>query len=476
MTSGWRYRAGSVTGVAVIAVAAVAIANHPAIETAFRWVPVIGHLPLDRATGREFVFEAGIATFVVLLLLLPLYKPQPRRILDIGMVALRRMFVALLALATIGYFDYTYRLPRATLLIAGAILLVAIPAWFVAIRGRPSTLEDGRTVIVADNSREIDRVLAVLDIPVFGYVSLPTPHLSGGSGGGRRAQVTDGAGAVGVSSKQAADVEYLGGLSRLEGILVEHDIDTAVFAFSETDREEFFGALATCHEYGVAAKIHREKADTVLVDDDPGSDIVDIVVEPWDWQDRVLKRAFDLGFAGFGLLVSLPLLAVISVMIKLDSPGPVFYSQERTAEFGGTFDIYKFRSMVPESEDVEPGTTEDRVTRVGRFLRQTHLDEIPQLWSILIGDMSVVGPRAVWTDEEHLLEEDLEAWRQRWFVRPGLTGLAQINGASSEDPRRKLRYDIEYIQQQSFWFDLKIVIRQVWQVVIDVVETVAQEE
>ena len=165
---------------------------------------------------------------------------------------------------------------------------------------------------------------------------------------------------------------------------------------------------------------------------------------------------------------------MIAIAIKVDSPGPIFYSQERTAEFGGTFEVYKFRSMVPESEEAEPGTSDDRVTRVGWFLRKTHLDELPQLWSILVGDMSVVGPRAVWTDEEYLLEEDVDAWRQRWLVRPGLTGLAQINGASSEDPRQKLRYDVEYIQKQSFWFDLRIVIRQVWQVLVDVLETIVR--
>ena len=128
--------------------------------------------------------------------------------------------------------------------------------------------------------------------------------------------------------------------------------------------------------------------------------------------------------------------------------------------------------MRPESEDTTPGEETDRVTRVGRFLRRTHLDEIPQLWSILVGDMSVVGPRAAWTDEELLLEEQVSTWSQRWFVKPGLTGLAQINDVTSEAPREKLRYDIEYIRRQSFWLDLKIVVRQIWGVLGDLVTTV----
>ena len=472
MTSGWRYRVAAVGGAVALIVGAVAIANHPIVEALFQHVPVLSRLPLDRAQGMEFVFEAGLTVLVVLGALVPLYKPQPRRILDTWMLVGKRTTVALFALATIGYFDYTYRLPRATLVVAGLLLLVALPLWFVTIRSRPLNGEAGRTIIIGDDPNEIDRVLDAVEMSVYGYVSPSTSYTVDEPATNAKAAATDGSG---ISARVPAEtLDCLGGLSRLDDILVEYDIDTAVFAFGETDREEFFGALATCHEFGVEAKIHREKADTVLVDDDPGSELVDIAVEPWDWQDRAVKRVFDLAFAGGGLLLALPLLLVIAIAIKVDSPGPIFYSQERTAEFGGTFEVYKFRSMVPESEEAEPGTSDDRVTRVGWFLRKTHLDELPQLWSILVGDMSVVGPRAVWTDEEYLLEEDVDAWRQRWFVRPGLTGLAQINGASSEDPRQKLRYDVEYIQKQSFWFDLRIVIRQVWQVLVDVLETIVR--
>ena len=107
------------------------------------------------------------------------------------------------------------------------------------------------------------------------------------------------------------------------------------------------------------------------------------------------------------------------------------------------------------------------------MLRRTHLDEIPQLWSILVGEMSVVGPRAAWTEEEEtVLEREAEAWRKRWFVKPGLTGLAQINDAKSTDPEAKLRYDLRYIREQSFWFDLKIVVRQVWKVLVDSKRTI----
>jgi lipopolysaccharide/colanic/teichoic acid biosynthesis glycosyltransferase len=479
MASGWRYRITSVAGVLALIVAAVAVANHPLVQAGFRLLPVVGHLPFDIAEGREFVIEAGTTAVVVLLALSPLYKPRPHRILDISMFAVKRTLVALFALAAIGYFDYTYRLPRATLLIVGSILLVTVPVWFVTIRSRPARGESGRAIIVGDDPSEIDRILGAIDIPVFGYVSPPSPYVVEGAEAGQL-RVTDGAGTTDEKLTYATDLECLGGLSRLEDILVEYDVDVAVFAFDETDREEFFGVLATCHEHGVEAKIHRDKADSVLVDDDQVEEIVDIDVEPWDWQERVVKRAFDVAFASVGLLAGLPLLVLIAIAIKLDSPGPIFYNQKRTAEFGETFWVYKFRSMVQNAEaetgatlsEEDHGGRDPRVTGVGRVLRKTHLDEIPQLWSILVGDMSVVGPRPERPELDEDIEEGVTDWRRRWFVRPGLTGLAQTNNITGHEPEQKLRLDVEYIRRQSFWFDLKIVIRQIWIVLGDLVTIV----
>lgn len=261
----------------------------------------------------------------------------------------------------------------------------------------------------------------------------------------------------------------LGGLSKLEDVLIEHDVDTVLLGFDTPDREEFFGTLATCHQHGVRAFVHRDHADRVLVAESTGDELVNTDLDPWDRQDYMIKRLFDTVFAASGLLLLSPVMVLIAVAIKLDSPGPVLYSQRRTAEFGETFTVYKFRSMTNGTEDVRPSddNTNHRITNVGRVLRKTHLDEIPQLFAILKGDMSVVGPRAVWTDEEHHLEASVSNWRKRWFVKPGLTGLAQVNGVSSTDPDQKLRYDIEYIREQSFWFDLKIVTRQIYGVVID---------
>lgn len=473
MTSGWRYRVASVAGTVALTAVAVTVANLPAVQNAFAMVPYFGRPAPVVLSNGDLSFALLTTLAAVLATAWPLFKPQPRRTLDTIFLTEKRLAVAVFVLATLGYFNYSFRLPRSTLMIATAALAALLPMWMVAIRRRPS--EQSRAVLVGDDTEAMRDLLEATDLPVIGYVAPPSPYQREGTpsrgmaDGGRLEQVT-----------AFGDLPRLGGLSRLEEVLVEEDVDTVLVAFAESDRAEFFGALDTCHEYGVSVLAHRAHATHVLTQGIKDSEeLVEIDLEPWDWLDHVVKRAFDVAFAGGGLLALSPIIAVVAVAIKLDSPGPVLYSQGRTAEFGDVFTIYKFRSMVPDAEaetgvklsEEDAGGVDPRVTRIGRVLRRTHLDEIPQLWSILVGDMSVVGPRPERPELDADIERGVEDWPSRWFVKPGLTGLAQINDATGHEPDRKLRYDLEYIRKQSFWFDLKIVIRQVWQVLGDVLET-----
>jgi lipopolysaccharide/colanic/teichoic acid biosynthesis glycosyltransferase len=466
MTGGWRYRLASVLGVISLSVLAVRIANLPTLQVGFSFLPVIGHLPFEPAYGTEFAFEAATTALVMLAALAPLYKPRPRRILDAAELAERRVLLGCIALAAIGYFDYTYRLPRATLVVAGAITLVAIPLWFVAIRQRPRG-ETGRTLIVGDDSETMDDILKPLDDGVVGFISPPSAYF----GAGREPRPTVPATADGGRPETLDELACLGGLSRLDEVLVEYDIDTVALAFTQPDRAEFFGTLDACYEHGVTAKVHREHADSVLTTGFESEELVDVDLDPLDFQDYLIKRIFDLCFSGFALLALSPVIAAIALAIKIEGEGPLFFSQTRTYLFGETFKVHKFRTLKPDPEG-EVGTTfeGDRETPLGNFLRATHLDEIPQLWSILVGDMSVVGPRPAQTELEDEFQAEAPAWKQRWFVKPGLTGLAQINDATSQEPQEKLEYDIHYIRNQSFWFDLKIIIRQFWKVFVDIAE------
>jgi lipopolysaccharide/colanic/teichoic acid biosynthesis glycosyltransferase len=176
----------------------------------------------------------------------------------------------------------------------------------------------------------------------------------------------------------------------------------------------------------------------------------------------VLKRGFDILLSGVGLIVSLPLWGIIALAVKLNDGGPVFYRQERVGKEGRVFRGLKFRSMVPYSDEkwgVVPAAANDpRVTKVGKILRATAMDELPQLWSIFRGDMSFVGPRPEWAELVKKFRVGIPDFDLRHQVRPGLTGLAQVYGHSEMSRRHKLRYDLLYARRQSFCLDIRLVL------------------
>ena len=178
----------------------------------------------------------------------------------------------------------------------------------------------------------------------------------------------------------------------------------------------------------------------------------------------VVKRAFDILAAALGFAVlAIPLL-VIALLIKLDTRGTVIFRQERLGKDGKPFTMYKFRSMYMDAEKNGPQWADKidwRCTRVGRVLRKTRLDELPQLWNILVGDMSFVGPRPEREYFYKQFETYIDGFHYRMAVRPGLTGLAQVNGGYDLSPEEKIVYDIEYIENMSVKMDLMCIFKTV---------------
>jgi sugar transferase (PEP-CTERM system associated) len=175
------------------------------------------------------------------------------------------------------------------------------------------------------------------------------------------------------------------------------------------------------------------------------------------------KRAASIIVSIVGLLLTLPLLPFVILIIKLTSPGPVFYRQKRVGRDGVVYYCYKFRTMRADAEaDTGPtwaGDDDPRITRVGKFLRQSRMDEIPQLWNVLKGDMSLVGPRPERPEFVEMLDKEIPYYHLRHTIRPGITGWAQIRykyGSSIEDAKEKLRYDLFYIKNMSAGLDLLV--------------------
>jgi lipopolysaccharide/colanic/teichoic acid biosynthesis glycosyltransferase len=184
------------------------------------------------------------------------------------------------------------------------------------------------------------------------------------------------------------------------------------------------------------------------------------------------KRALDVCLSGIGLIVSSPIWLALAVAIKLEDRGPVFFTQDRVGEGGRVFKVFKFRSMIPNAEAVVgalQATEEDpRVTRIGRIMRATAMDELPQLWNIFRGDMTFVGPRALRpgeieaSDGEFIALEDIPGYAERTRLRPGLTGVAQIYAPRDVGRRNKFRYDRVYAKRASFWLDVKLILLSFW--------------
>jgi lipopolysaccharide/colanic/teichoic acid biosynthesis glycosyltransferase len=184
------------------------------------------------------------------------------------------------------------------------------------------------------------------------------------------------------------------------------------------------------------------------------------------------KRAFDVALSGVGLVASSPLWLVIAVLVKLESRGPVFFSQARVGEQGRTFDALKFRSMVEDAErsvgPLQATENDPRVTRVGRLLRATAMDELPQLWNIFRGDMSFVGPRALRPEEieieggKSVPLTEVAGFAERCSVPPGLTGIAQIYAPRDITRRQKFRFDRLYIHRRSLALDLRLILVSFW--------------
>lgn len=178
-----------------------------------------------------------------------------------------------------------------------------------------------------------------------------------------------------------------------------------------------------------------------------------------------VKRTFDITASFFALIIFSLLFLFIAIGIKCSSKGPVFYRQERLGLNGKKYNIIKFRTMVLDAEKDgarwSEGDDDERIFSFGRFLRKSHLDELPQLWCVFIGTMTFIGPRPERECFYTEFEKYIHGFKQRLLIKPGITGLAQVNGGYTLKPQEKVLYDVEYIKKRSIWLDIKIMFKTV---------------
>ena len=263
--------------------------------------------------------------------------------------------------------------------------------------------------------------------------------------------------------------DILGHAADLDRIINSHRVDRVVVGLSDRRGRLPIDQLLRAKLSGVrvedATTTYERLTGKILVDDLKPSWLIFSDGFRASRVTRSIKRMLDLALSILGCAIAAPLMILTALAVKLDSKGPVLYSQERVGENGRTFTLYKFRSMRADAEQagrpVWARDKDDRVTRVGRFIRLTRLDELPQLWNVLRGDMSFVGPRPERPFFVEQLAREIPFYMERHAVKPGVTGWAQVKyryGSSIEDAMEKLRYDLYYIKHLSVIFDLTIVL------------------
>jgi exopolysaccharide biosynthesis polyprenyl glycosylphosphotransferase len=268
----------------------------------------------------------------------------------------------------------------------------------------------------------------------------------------------------------------LGRIDDLAAVLERHVIDLVVISAAPERMKDLERAVAVCDEQGVPVKLALDLLPArnahLEVEELEGIPLLSLATGPQDILPLLGKRAFDVVLSTLGLVLLSPVLMLVALAVRLDSPGPVLFRQRRMGLNGREFTLYKFRSMRLGAEDELHGLRahneadgpvfkmrdDPRVTRVGRFIRRTSIDELPQLWNVLKGEMSIVGPRPPLPEEVRRYER----WqRRRLSMKPGITCTWQVSGRSDVEFDRWMELDLAYIDEWSLWRDLRIVARTI---------------
>lgn len=305
------------------------------------------------------------------------------------------------------------------------------------------------TIIVGTNQRAIELFESVKKYPALGYNVIGFISLS--------------------KPSKNLPLQVLGRVNDIPDLIRRFNIRNILLAVDSEQKETILSVVSLSTGFDVSIKIIPDMYDIISgqartnqIYGFPLIEIMPHIMQPWE---ESAKRLMDLVVSLVILTVSAPLWIFIGIAIKMNSPGPLVYSQERVGKDGKIFRMHKFRSMYKDAESktgpVWATANDPRVTRVGRFLRKTRLDEIPQFMDVLRGDMSLVGPRPERLHFVESLSKEIPLYKRRLGVKPGITGWAQIKqgyDTSIEDVKSKVRYDLFYIENMSFRMDIKILI------------------
>lgn len=263
-------------------------------------------------------------------------------------------------------------------------------------------------------------------------------------------------------------IKVLGSIGNLEYILPQNKLDEIAITLSLKDYDRLEELVYTCEKSGVHTKFVPDYSSLIptkpFTEDVMGLPVINIRNVPLSrTSNRMVKRAVDVLGSLFGIIITSPIMLIAAISVKLSSPGPIIFKQERIGQHNKPFYMYKFRSMEMQSPAREKRAwtvkNDPRVTNVGKILRRTSIDELPQLFNILKGDMSLVGPRPERPLFVEKFKEEIPRYMVKHQIRPGLTGWAQVNGLRGDTSiKKRIEYDVYYIENWTMGFDIKIIL------------------
>ncbi|HDP69633.1 MAG TPA: sugar transferase [Actinobacteria bacterium] len=407
-----------------------------------------------------FNFQAytNLALFITLVQLgafyiYDLYDPEKVQSgWDIFFSVFKAVSLGTLVTMSVTFFLRFFSFPRTVFAISWALLILIIGGWrILALRVLKIKWPTQRILIVGTDEVALQLLKELKERSQWGYEVVGLIE--------RNAKKTD---------EKIQGTFVMGGIKDIVKLVKECCVDRVIIT-SPIRHRELLEEFAKSEETNVKVEAVPElyeifigKIDYSLVNDIP---LVKLTKDPVPQWFFLLKRGFDIFLAVFLGILSLPVLLVVVVLIKLTSKGPVFYKQGRVGKKEKLFNLYKLRTMIVEAEEdtgpVLATKNDPRIIFIGKFLRRSRIDELPQLWNILKGDMSFVGPRPERPYFVDKYKKSISGYKERFRIKPGVTGLAQVSGSYVTMPGNKLKYDFIYIYHQSFLLDLKILLQTI---------------
>ena len=437
-----------------------------------------GHLP--RANFDAYLSLAAYMTgaFFVSFYVHDLYDLERQTdVADVIVRLIQANLVAILVSGTLSFFIRAFAFPRTVFIISFFTIGALVVGFrYLSIRLFPLDLPEQWVAVIGEGAlaqkiaAEVEK-RAALGLRFAGVITMnddeepSSAHVSDREMGTAEHPAND---VETVSSENTGNLPVLGSIRQLGRILASRAIDRLILTSYE-GHKDVVNAVLTKERPGmriqVVPGIYEICIGRVSIETLGDIPVIDLSYEPETAWAKFGKPVFDVIASAVLLMILSPLLLIIALLVKLTSDGPAIYRQERVGKDEHVFICYKFRTMVKDAEKMSgprlAGEKDPRVTPIGRFLRRYRLDELPQLYNILRGDMSFVGPRPERPEFVKKFNERIPGYRERHRVRPGATGLAQVYGAYETDAETKLKYDLIYVYNLSFLLDMRILFKTI---------------